>query len=253
MSIHRSLTTHGVLMGRKTKTIVAFFVALTCATRSNGKRYADRSDQDPSTYFPLDENIFASGIEELAKAPADDVSQNVEERVDLLEDGQTFATASPFKSEAGYTGYRRSAYKGDQVVKHKPPSARIPTIKYNASSRYTASFRMETLTQSEQERPVYSESTNMFVPAKVPATDAVPLKGILRKEPWPAKSALTKKVQIRKRVSVLFYDPKDGTLSKRPIGPIQKCGTFDDGGGSGGGRFKSTRTLRQSLRHLFYQ
>lgn len=245
-------------MGQKTKTIVAFFVALTCVTRSNGKKYADRSDQDPSTYFPLDENIFMSGIEELAKAAAEEVVQVDEERAEFVEDGGTFATASPFKSETGYTGYRRSAYKGDQAVKKKPPSVRVPTIKYDASARYTSSFRMDSQTESDQGTPFYSENTNIFVPAKVPATDAVPLKGILRKEPWPAKTANTKKVQIRKRVSVLFYDPKDGTVSKRPIGPIQKCGIFDDCGAiggvnDGGGRFKSTRTLRQSLRHLFYQ
>jgi hypothetical protein len=235
-------------MGRKTNTIVAVLVALTCVTRSNGKRYADRSDQDLSTYFQpaKEDNIFVSGAGELAQMGGTGEADGTE----FLADDQTSAAISPPKSDIGYTGYRRAAYKGNQIIKKKPPLIKPPSAKYDASSRYTTAFEMDTLSHFQPEPHFYSENANDFVPAKIPPMDAQPLKGILRKEPWPAKTAATKKVHFKKRVSVLFYDPRDGAVSRRPTGPIQKCADF---GECSERRFKSTRTLRQGLRHLFYQ
>lgn len=221
-------------MGRKTNTLITFLLALTCVT--GAKKYADRSDRDPSTVWQPyneeeDEGVFNSTVYGLEKG-GDPVVPMVEEEMKT-----DFVTTTV----VGGKGRRRQRVK------------RSLSSMYHDNEFHTAPPLSEAIDDASKV-PVedISLSTTPFpYPPPTPGGGA-PLKGILRAPGPRAKS--TKRVRFQRRPMVYFYNPRSAQ-------PIQKCGGEDeacDGLVEEEQRcrkrpLKSTKWLRTGLRHLFYQ
>jgi hypothetical protein len=220
-------------MGRKTNTLITFLLALTCVT--GAKKYADRSDQDPSTvwqpYEEDDESWFNSRVYEMEKGGAKSGGDTTDGPV--LEEIKT-----DFVTTVNHLETRKGK--------------RRQRIRRSLSSLYHDNEFHTVRPDAEDEIPV--EDISMAVdPLPAPLTQTTPLKGILR-PPGPRPKS-NKKVHFQRRPVVYYYNPGGPH-------PVQKCGDFTDGaceleeGRCSTPRrppLKSTKWLKTGLRHLFYQ
>lgn len=216
---------------------MTFLLALTCVT--GAKKYADRSDQDPSTvwqpYEEEDDGWFNSKVYEMEKGgPVGDdpvlegdfvtrVETNVD---DIKTDFVTTMEAKKGKKRQRARRSLSSLYHDNEFHTVRPGSV--------------------------DDIPVEDISVAID-PLPPPLTADVPLKGILRGPGLHPRT--TKKVRFQKKPMVYYYNPQGPNL-------VQKCGDFGDGPCQEEEverctprrpPLKSTKWLKTGLRHLFYQ
>lgn len=250
-------------MGRKTKTLLAIILALTCSAST--RKYADRSDQDPSTLFQ-----YPSSSED--PTDSDSHPNNPFQ--------STAAAGGEREDLASISGFRRAPYR-NEVGKVRPGKLKrrlSGLINFKAKYEESALFKTDdnedsstNMNTDDEEDDITSlpfidnpdSSDTTEPPRPLPdAHEAAPLKGILRRGPRRSpETSPTKRVAIKKRPKIILYDPNG------PVMPVEKCGGEDTIADVDMGvrrreeeryrprtrDMKPSNTIKQNLRHLFYQ